>query len=599
MCALLLLTISATMLRVQATGSDEYHFRVGVVAGESSRESVAHLSDMLRHSGYPYYSVTPGSQISDLNTYSLLIIFESGLSKLGENTSESILNLSGRRNLLWIGHGIGALDRETLSKVFGLRYVSESLAETFGVAFASSSSRRTRIFNELVTHVEVIEARVEACFLDITSRRLFPSETHLRLDTGTISYFFAYDVSNWWNVDPESPWSRPALLSAAIRFVSSNTPGVLLRPYPRNLNSVFICRIEDVDPLHTSAEWLERAHGYLQEYRARRVPLSVALVPVYMDPVSRLEIRLSEESANPVSEWLNAVIRGRGVVVQHGLTHQHANWRTGVGTEFLVNGSWMEYEDQQRRISVGKIEIEDVVRSRVLAFEAPHYKSNDDTLRALLALGFRCVFDDHSSPFFAFWFPEEHGRPSLVLVPETLGYIPLGSTLSMEDSMRRLVDELAESGGILLLYNHLYDDVAFTIGIRTMEYALQKGSVWTANVNEITNFALERARSYSGFSVEIGPEITVRLGPCAERGLTLLVNGKERIGWVRVNGKEWPLFAENYVILPELPADSNTVVIGFKQQAYPQWKTVLLGLGLVGVVTCTVLPISRRVFGGE
>jgi len=602
-CALFLSTPALNIV-LRAYGLEEVKtgsLRIGVVADDEPKEGLTHLSELLGHLGYPYHLIQLGSQGLELGRYSLLVIYESGLHRLGENPS-SIVSTYAKEgaNLLWIGPGVGQIDRETLSRVFGLRFISQASAESCRVAFASSGSSNVKIFGETVTNVELTGARAESYFLDSTFRRLFPSETCYPHEGGEIAYFFAYDVSSWWNVDLESPWSRPARLASAIRLMLADTTVVTLRPYPRNLASAFICRIEDVDALHTSSDWLSRASRYLQVHAARNVPLSVALIPVHADPGSGIEIRLSSDSAQPVRDWLYTVIRSRGAIIQHGYTHQHGSQRTGVGTEFLVDGNWMSYDDQTRRISAGKEEIERALSTKVTAFEAPHYKLNENTLRAIERLGFKCLLDDSNSPFYGFRSSNSgSGEPFLVAIPETLSYIPLGSSLSLTDKLKRIIDQLIEFQGILLLYNHLYDDAAFTIGVHAMEYALSKGNIWTPNVNDVGVFALERANAYKRFTVTYDSEITVTLGSCAVRGLTLSVNGQDKISWVKVNGKNWPVFNADYIILPELPDASNTVLIGFKEQPSLQSISAIWGLGLLGVTSCMTFRFARRAFGDD
>ncbi len=599
---LLLLTLLSGTL-IGALGQeriDPVLFGVGLVADETAGEGVGHLIDALRHLGYPYDLVFVGNQVRELGRYSLLVIYESGLRKLSETGSSPMSALAGYKgNLLWVGTGVQWwLDRENLARVFGVRFVSEDSAERLGVLSASSGSRATKIFKEDIVRIELVGARAEGYFIDAGSRKLSPAEAHFQRASGGIAHFFAYDVSSWWNADPELPWSRPAMLVSALRLVLSNAPSVRLRPYPRNLDSVFIVRIEDVDPLQaTSFDWLWRAQRFLQEHRARKVPLSVALIPVYFDPEFGLEVHIGEDSAKPVREWVQAVVAAGGSITQHGYTHQSGGERTGVGTEFLVNGRWQSYEEQMRRISLGKTEIENSLRARILAFEAPHYKLNEDTLKVIRKLGFRYLFDDLNSPFFGFMDNEEnHEGASLVVFPETLGYIPIGSSRELEDRIRASVDQLLEVEGILLQYNHLYDETAFTIGLHVMDYILRKSRVWTANLDTIGRFEVERARSYNKFEVTIGSEITVKVGKFSENGLTISIGGKEKVSWVLINGKEWPLFNTNYVVLPKLTEDSNTISIGFGHGSPRQELSTLLGLIASVIAAGVTLPLARRTF---
>ena len=596
--ALLLLTlVSSTASSTHGAQDPQiFPFRVGVIADEAADDGLSHVSDLLRHLGYPYDVITEGDQYFAPDKYSLLIVSQSGLRSLGEAASSTILTLARGRSFLWIGPGADLFTQEVLTEIFGIRVISEVPATSLGIASASSGSRTTRIFDEPITRIELAGASAKGHFIDAESRNISPSECHLERGPGTSTYFFAYDVAEWWNVDLESPWSRPAILASAIRTTLSAKPSVILRPYPRNLNSAFICRVEDVDPLHTGMEWLTRAHRYLEEYATRKIPLSVALIPSYVDP-NGSRINLSEESAKPLRDWLNLVTRTGGSLAQHGYTHQHSSQRTGVGTEFLVDGMWMPYEEQKRRIMLGKTEIENTLCTKVLTFEAPHYKFNEDTLRALEALGFKHMFDDQSSPVFGFWSSgRSKAEPSLVLLHETLGYVPLDSDMQLENRLKATVDQLLEFGGMLLFYNHLFDETAFTIGLRITDYIQQKGHIWTANIDKMGKFATERAKSYAKFAVSIGSNISVQLGPCSEKGLTLSFNVKEKIRSVQINGKEWPVFNADYVVLPELLEDSNTVTISFEipsRQIYPlPWGLIILGFVAYGAFFST-----RKVLG--
>jgi len=259
----------------------------------------------------------------------------------------------------------------------------------------------------------------------------------------------------------------------------------------------------------------------------------------------------------------------------------------------------MPYEEQLRRISLGKAEIEDSLQTRIFAFEIPHYKLNEDTVTALKKVGFRYLFDDPNSPFLGLRFSEGNDQTTLAVIPETLGYIPLQSSTDVESRLEQLTDQLLAMEGILLLYNHLYDDSAFTIGVQTMQYILQKGNVWTPNANEIGEFTLARAKSHARFNVTIGSDVVATLGQSTESGLTLEVKGIDRITRVQVNGREWALFGSDYVILPEMPQDINTVIISFASGSSRQPFSFVLGLGLLGVVTSIAFPLARRMFGED
>ncbi len=578
-----------------------HSFRVGVVENEGLGTNVVHLSDLLRQLGYPY-DILKGNQSSDFTKYTLIIIYDSGFRQLTEQGQGAIAALTSYNGgLVYIGPDVDAMSERTLELLFGVHFVSEDSAQNMGVVSTSSQlTTNTGVFQENVSQVELVGASAEGYFRGNSSQNLFPSETHFQRGSGASSYFFAYDVSDWWKADANLPWSRPAILVSVITNLLSGAPSVMLRPYPRNLDSVFIERIEDVDPLHTDYAWLTRANNFLQEFRANNVPLAVALIPVYVNPPKQIEIPLNADSASPLRDWLHAVIVGGGTIAEHGYTHQFGSAQTGVETEFLVNGTWMSYSEQFQRISLGKNEIEKTLNTKLLTFEAPHYASDSDTMTAITTLGFKYLFADPNSPFFDIWYPPNSTQPALVLIPETLSYIPLGVTMEYENWIKANVNQLLSINGILLQYDHLYDDLEYTIGSDTLHYILQHTQPWTPTIDAIGRFESARAISYAHYNVSIGSQITINLGRFTENELTIRVAGESPISWVQVNGKQWPVFKGNYIMLPPLLQDVNTIVVGFGQPNIGLGQlSFIWGLSITAVATCTSYPFARKIFGGH
>ena len=169
-CALFLSALASTIV-LRAQGQERVKaasFRIGVVADEEPKEGLAHVTDLLVHLGYPYDLVRAGGQGFEPCMYSLLIIYESGLHSLGENPTSKILTLAKEgANLLWIGPGVGQVDQETLARIFGLNFTSQASAESYRVAYASSSSSNAKIFRETVTNVELAGAKAKGYFLSL------------------------------------------------------------------------------------------------------------------------------------------------------------------------------------------------------------------------------------------------------------------------------------------------------------------------------------------------------------------------------------------------------------------------------------------------
>lgn len=568
-------------------------FRVAVIASETPTSNIIHLTDLLWHLGYPYDYVNVDSALPDLSRYSLVIIYQEGFSRLTAVSSAAVSEMASYRgSLLWIGTGIGAMG-SAASEIFGVQFKNEDFATNLGVAFARYGTTKTVIANENVTQVELTGAIVDGYFIDNNSETLFPAETHLQRGLGNFAYYFAYDVSDWWKADPDLPWSRPAILVSAIRAALVNAPNVLLRAYPENMDTLYVVRIEDVDPLHNAPEWLNRAQEFLQYSTGEKIPLAIALIPVYVDPSNGLNVPLNADSAGSLRDWLQEVVLRGGTIIQHGYTHQYGSLKTGAGTEFLLNGTWMSYGDQFQRIKQGKDLLDGSLPTKIVAFEAPHYKANNDTILAISRLGFKYYFDDPNSPFFGFQ-SSGNGDAPLVVFPETLSYVPLNASMNFETWVKASVDQLRGFGGILLQYNHLYDDTAYTIGIDSMNYVMQRGHVWTPTIDAAGRFELDRASSYKKFSVTTGSEATVILGAFPEYGLTISINGGRAIQWVQVNGKQWSLFGKDYVILPPLLGDRNTVTVGFDQSGTGQAFPLPFGLIVSAIATAVAYPLARK-----
>lgn len=495
-------------------------------------------------------------------------------------------------SLLWIGTGIDSMGN-VASKIFGVQFKNEDFATNLGVAFATYGTTKTMITNESVTQIGLTGAIIDGYFIDDNSNTLSPAETHLQRGSGKFAYYFAYDVSDWWKADPDLPWSRPAFLVSVIRAALVSGPNVLLRAYPENMDTLYIVRIEDVDSLHTASEWLNRAQQFLQYSTGERIPLAIALIPVYVDPGNGWNIPLNADSAGSLRELLREVVLSGGTIIQHGYTHQYGSLKTGAGTEFLLNGTWMSYGDQFQRIKQGKDLLDGSLLMKIVAFEAPHYKANNDTLLAISRLGFKYFFDDPNSPFFGFR-SLGNGDAPLVVFPETLSYVPLNASMNFETWVKASVDQLRGFGGILLQYNHLYDDTAYAIGIDSMNYVMQRGHVWTPTIDAAGRFELDRASSYKKFSVTTGSEATVTLGAVPEYGLTISINGERAIQWVQVNGKQWALFGKDYVILPPLLGNTNTVTVGFDQSGTGQAFPLPFGLIVSAIATAVAYPLARK-----
>jgi len=547
-----------------ASERDTKSSKVAVVIGKALAYDIplVQVRRLLEHQGLTYDVVKDGDLSRQrCEKYSAIIVV--GISKPNLSSLDNLSRIvEDGTGLIWIGEGLP----DSLYELFGIREVSMGENELEGIKRIDYGTVSAKVFNETLYGVEPSGAFAEGFFVDQANRKIAPAELSYRKNNASgLTYYFAYDVYSWWGADLDVPWLRAYRLQIALDRLLSEHLIVRLAPYPRNLRSVFITRIEDVDPLHTSPEWLTRADNYLEYYSARNVPLTVSLTPTYIEPSKRLRVDLGADSADALRRWLSDVVIRGGSLVEHGSTHQYGGKKTGVAPEFFdeEEGKWLTLDEQMHRISHGASQIYSNLGFSVKGFESPHYLANHDTYIALRSLGFKYVTHNSDTPFF-----DRYGLAErLVNIPETLGFIPLNASEDMQEKMCFNMDMLYNMSGVMLFFNHLFEDEALQIGERLLNHALKKQSVWYTNTDNLADFWHERLNAYSrmNISVEVDERIKVVLGSSRKAGLTLVLNEGKEIRSVKVNGNPWPVFDKNYVILPVLPEQSNEVIIDLSE----------------------------------
>jgi predicted deacetylase len=421
----------------------------------------------------------------------------------------------------------------------------------------------TKVFNESLIFVTTQGAQVQGYFVDQRKQSIAPAELCFRKEGCGLVYYFAYDVCSWWSADLDMPWLRAYRLDMAIDAVLSDDFWVTLSPYPRNLKSAFVTRIEDVDPLHTSTEWLKRADDFLSYYSSRNFALTIALSPRYIDPEQKLDIELVDDSAANIRSWLSTVILRGGTIVQHGYTHQLGSGKTAVRAEFFdeKNNQWLSLEEQRQNIQNGSTIIEQSLGFTPRGFEAPHYIANNSTYQALDELGFSYTTHNSDTPFL-----DQYGYGGLVNVPETLGYLPLNADNKVELKITSNMDILYNMSAVMLYFNHLFDDSASQMGRNLLDYATAKSNLWITNTQKLTDFYLQRINAMDKMNVHTETDgIVVELGACNKAGLTLRLNNAPEIKAVTINGQEWSTYNQDYIILPPLTSPSNTITINLQE----------------------------------
>ena len=600
MTATILLTIILLIAQSRvATGSltiqGSNFSTIFVVANIDSSDAspLIQVQGMLEHKGLLYQTVDDLQQAStDASKCSLIIVLGSTEPIVGPNETALLMRaVEASAGLIWIGQGLP----QSMFDTFGLKVESiEDYSES--IVQVDYDNESTLLFNETISKVQSTGAVVQGYFADASDIMIAPAELSHRDSFGGLTYYFAYDVTSWWFADPQMPWLRAYRLDLAIESILSEQFIVRLNAYPDNKQAVFITRIEDVDPLHTNTEWLDRANNYLQYSASKRAPLSVSLIPKYVDPQNNLNIDLDAPSAYALVTWLSNNLQLGGTVVQHGYTHQIGEDKTGVSPEFYnsAEDAWLSFEEQEKIISTGRSLIGQALGFVPKGFESPHYIANDDTYAALKSLGFMYVTQNTNTAF-----ADRQEADGLINIPETLGYIPLNSSEGIASTLETNMDMLYNMGAVMLVFNHLFDDSALVIAKDLLNHALTWQNVWITNTDNLADFWEQRFSAYDGMKIVNDFDgVTVSLGSSNRTGLTITLPAGTQVQSVTINGQTWPVFTQNIVILPALPESSNTVTISLNSE--PKNQNQVYGFGLTAITTAAslllILKANRRQF---
>jgi uncharacterized protein YdaL len=172
---------------------------------------------------------------------------------------------------------------------------------------------------------------------------------------------------------------------------------MLDEPPPRDEHPALV-RLEDVHPL-TQPQAIDRLSAYFAD---RKIPFSIALIPIYLDPFGRVRgtpqnVSLDDpRAAELVAALKRAVARG-GAIVQHGTTHQFGTIKN---PNSAVSGDDYEFWDIVNMRPFASLESEAAVRERIergrailtreglapFAFEPPHYQASPLGYRTIAQL---------------------------------------------------------------------------------------------------------------------------------------------------------------------------------------------------------------------
>lgn len=190
---------------------------------------------------------------------------------------------------------------------------------------------------------------------------------------------------------------------------------VLRRDHPERHTA--LVRIEDIHP-NSSIEKLNDVVDYLYYNDIR---FGLALVPVYVNPATGGEVRLSERP-DLVRTLKEAQAKG-GIIVLHGYTHQR-HGETVVDYEFWERETHAPPPDETAEKIRARVDaaLDEANKNGIYPqiWETPHYAGSDLTHR-VVAEKFRVVWERRDAPFFPY--PVRLQATGQTVLPETLGYV--------------------------------------------------------------------------------------------------------------------------------------------------------------------------------
>ena len=185
-----------------------------------------------------------------------------------------------------------------------------------------------------------------------------------------------------------------------------------------------LARIEDVSA-DSDPDELRRVADILA---ARHVPFQIALVPLFRDPTSHINLSLSDEP-EVVAAVHYMVARG-GSVVMHGVTHQF-HGVSGDDYEFWDTLANRATPDGALSVLGPKLQrgLDECFRAGLypLVFETPHYGASPEHYRSLATVFSHCYErrmlceQDDTVEYCPYLTTDIFGE---TVIPENLGYVP-------------------------------------------------------------------------------------------------------------------------------------------------------------------------------
>jgi uncharacterized protein YdaL len=332
--------------------------------------------------------------------------------------------------LVWIGNGIVAMNaRHNLENKYG--FMPERLDSTIGFESVVATDRDFKFTKG--DHYLTIISVTQRDKVEILANAIGPNR---------VSSPYAIHSDNLY-LFGDSPFSYMGPTDRYL-FFAEKLHEILKQEHDES-HPAFI-RIEDVHPLEDPNS-IRKISDLLY---AEGVPFLIAVVPFYVDPSNNERVSLSDKP-DMVDALRYAEAHG-ATIVMHGDTHQY-HGVTASDFEFWDESGNRPIRDDNAAFVQQKLEsgVEELMRNGVypLAWETPHYGASEVDYAAIAKIFStvveqRIVMNDLDySQFFPYLIHQDlYGQR---IIPENLGYVPLGTSEEEEQAVQDILTAAKEN----------------------------------------------------------------------------------------------------------------------------------------------------------
>jgi uncharacterized protein YdaL len=350
----------------------------------------------------------------------LFLIFEGDNLPVSDSFMREISNFQGK--IVWINSYVEKL-LELASDKWGISFVCPENRSDWKIFYKGQEFSKEDPWLNIVEIKDKVLVKVYSWISDSQGRQ-FP---------------YILQSKNLWYI-ADSPFSY-AVEGGRFLILADLLHNILDAYHP--LDRKALLRIEDVSP-EDDPSYLRKIANYLHR---EKIPFQIALIPIFRNPETQYEVRLTERP-EMIESLKHAVSKG-GTIILHGITHQSR----GISAE-----DFEFWDDIQRKpISDESIDwinqrletgISECVKNGIfpLSWETPHYSASQNDYKAI-AKYFTTFYDrvmaaEISGTQQIFPYPVKLKTLGVTVIPENLGYIDFQNpdpNLIIQNSKRSLV----------------------------------------------------------------------------------------------------------------------------------------------------------------